>query len=50
MKNKINKEGRRSINATPHDPATQDHRQGTQLDTKQKQESTQGNSRKVWLP
>jgi hypothetical protein len=31
MNNKINKEGRRSMNASP----TRNHRQGTQQDTKQ---------------
>jgi hypothetical protein len=42
MKNKIIKEGRRSMKATPHDPATQlEPRQGTKQDTKQKQGKTQ---------
>jgi hypothetical protein len=39
MKIKFNKEGRHSMDTTPANPETQDHRQGAQQDTKQKHES-----------
>jgi hypothetical protein len=46
MKNKINKEGRRSMNATLHDQAAQDHRQGAPKDPNKNRAAHKANHRR----